>query len=171
MSKRLNIKQRSKEGKTEVLDNRQGTTYKQRLFTESQALKKQGREFTNYLKLAPVHARLDLMRKAEDEWLFVGAIEVKEFYNIAGIYYLFRESKCVYIGESECIYTRISQHIQEGVKNFTHFKILPCSDNEEGRKKLEKSVIKKYSPLYNLAHNKSQKLFTVKNVYKRSDIK
>lgn len=84
--------------------------------------------------------------------LFLNAIPLKEFFGISGVYYLFQESKLVYIGESACIFTRISQHL--GIKRFDHFKYIVIAGEKE-RKMLEKNLIRKHRPLYNLVYNES----------------
>lgn len=89
------------------------------------------------------------MKLKEDMKLFEGSFSLIEFFGISGVYYLFRNEQLVYIGESACVFSRITEHIKEGVKEFTHFKYEAC----ENRKELERSLIRKYRPIYNSTYN------------------
>lgn len=111
--------------------------------------------FTKSLQGQPRYKAVEQIREKESENLCKGSINRFEVFGIKGIYFLFREGKLLYIGESECITTRISQHIMDGVKNFDSYKILPFDGIASERKKLEKKLIKKHAPLLNVVHNKS----------------
>jgi hypothetical protein len=76
--------------------------------------------------------------------------KVSSFFGHAGVYYLFDGKKLVYIGESNCILYRISQHMSN--KKFDSFQIRLEKD-ERKRKQLECREIKRYAPLYNITHN------------------
>lgn len=78
---------------------------------------------------------------------------VNEVFGISGIYYLFNEGKIVYIGESTCVMSRISQHYKEGVKTFTDFKYYVFNGSDKERKKCEEGAIKKHNPILNFQHN------------------
>jgi len=86
--------------------------------------------------------------------IFDGAVLVTSTYGLSGVYYLFNDETLVYIGESECMITRISQHIKDGVKTFTHYKLHACKN----RKKREKKDIIRHRPVYNATHNPNIRL-------------
>lgn len=96
---------------------------------------------------------LEITRLKEEESLSRDIISIDLYFNKSGIYFLFKETKLVYIGESYCIYSRIAQHLKENVKEFNHFKIYKLIENQQLRKRTEKSLIKKYKPLLNFTHN------------------
>lgn len=79
-----------------------------------------------------------------------------DFFGVSGVYYLIKENKVVYIGESSCIITRLSQHYKEGVKDFDFF-YYDRVDSEVKRKSKEKILIKKFRPIYNSTHNPNLK--------------
>ena len=59
----------------------------------------------------------------------------------------------VYIGESDCITTRISQHLV--TKDFDSYKIAVVCEDIKTRKRKERSMIKKYRPILNMIYNKN----------------
>lgn len=77
---------------------------------------------------------------------------ISELFEISGIYMLYHNGVLVYIGESACILSRICQHRQEGKKEFDVFRIIIQPD-EEKRLNIEKLLIRKHSPKYNIVHN------------------
>lgn len=66
-----------------------------------------------------------------------------------GVYALFKEGVCVYIGESSNVPYRLQQHYKEGVKDFDDFRVYR-SDN---RKALEADLIQIFRPKYNIVGN------------------
>lgn len=76
--------------------------------------------------------------------------DVGSFFNISGVYFLFKEKKLVYIGESACVLSRISQHID--AKLFDSFKVVSV-EGEQQRKEYERRMIKQFAPIYNYTHN------------------
>ncbi len=73
-------------------------------------------------------------------------------YNICGIYFLIHETKIVYIGQGIDIHVRISTHIQEDKKIFDEIRYIECA--KENLNQLEKSMIVKYHPKYNIQYNR-----------------
>jgi hypothetical protein len=112
---------------------------------------KELRDKQKNMSLEEIHEEKNIQLKNN---LFDGAIEVSSMFGLSGVYYLFDNVDLVYIGESECMMTRLSQHVKEGVKTFTHYKLFVCDD----RKKREKKAIKKHRPVYNATHNPNVKL-------------
>lgn len=81
--------------------------------------------------------------------------KVADFFNISGIYFLKQGKIIVYVGESTCIMSRIMQHFKENVKQFDSFQIIEKRNfSDKQRLSLEKSLIKKFKPQYNIVHNK-----------------
>lgn len=78
-------------------------------------------------------------------------------FNSACIYMLYDDKELVYIGETICFITRLSQHIKEGNKKFDSFKIRYYLENDKYRKNEEKRMIKKFKPKYNIIHNPNNK--------------
>lgn len=78
----------------------------------------------------------------------------KLIFGIAGIYFLRHNGRIVYIGESDCVMTRVSNHISDGVKEFDTFTFQSFNGSKFARKDKESYLIKKYQPKYNMVHNK-----------------
>jgi len=78
-----------------------------------------------------------------------------EDYFIKGIYFLYNKGEIVYVGMSETnVFSRVLSHYNENSKCFDSFSVR----NYESTSKLElldieASLIKKYSPIYNIMHN------------------
>lgn len=87
--------------------------------------------------------------------LFNGKVNRNITYGVPGVYFLFRGDEILYIGESVCITTRISEHHRNMIIDFDSFLIFQIIENETERKKLEKTLIIKHAPVCNLIHNKS----------------
>jgi excinuclease UvrABC nuclease subunit len=79
---------------------------------------------------------------------------VEELFFKPCIYFLKVNNDVVYIGQTESLMNRISQHINENVKIFTHFDCLFFEGSFKQRLFEEKRLIRKYKPLYNVIHNK-----------------
>jgi hypothetical protein len=75
-----------------------------------------------------------------------------DFFGVSGVYYLIKEKKIVYIGESYCVYSRLSQHFKENIKDFDSF-VIERINGEKQRKLAEKRAIKRHKPLLNSVHN------------------
>lgn len=69
----------------------------------------------------------------------------------SGVYFLIHDNDVVYVGESLNVYSRINTHALDKDKTFTHYYVIFCPP--EHRKELEKSYIKDFSPVYNVALN------------------
>lgn len=80
-------------------------------------------------------------------------IQLNEFFGISGIYFLFKENKLVYIGESSCVFTRISQHFKNTKKEFDSFKYEIFQGTIKQRKLKERKLIIRYNPILNFIHN------------------
>lgn len=76
--------------------------------------------------------------------------KLSDFFGVAGVYFLMQEDTVVYIGETSCIVSRLSQHRQD--KEFNGFRMLRVDDETE-RLRLEKAYIQKHAPKYNIIHN------------------
>lgn len=93
------------------------------------------------------------IRVKEQNRLAKDKISIDTYFGIPGVYFLFKDEELVYIGESQCIFTRISQHIKEDKKQFDSFRYTKMGTGEEHRKKVERNLIKKYRPKLNFQHN------------------
>tara|TARA_R110000744_G_scaffold87840_3_gene171420 strand:- start:1337 stop:1735 length:399 start_codon:yes stop_codon:yes gene_type:complete len=82
-----------------------------------------------------------------------GAFQVSDFFGISGVYYLLRDNEVVYIGESICIFSRLSQHFKSTEKEFNTFKYEKFEGSDLERKRKEAKLIKKYRPVLNFTHN------------------
>ncbi len=69
----------------------------------------------------------------------------------AGIYFLFRESVLVYIGQSGWCESRINGHLRRGVMDYDSHHIMPWPGSRADRGRLEKELIVAFRPEYNLA--------------------
>ena len=67
------------------------------------------------------------------------------------IYMLYNNDKIVYIGQTECLARRISEHIQS-TKEFDSFVVHSFVEDEYIRLKKEKILIRKYKPALNVAN-------------------
>ncbi len=85
--------------------------------------------------------------------------KVVDFFNISGVYFLKQGKRIVYVGESTCIMSRIMQHFKENVKQFDSFQIIEKRNfSDKQRLSLEKSLIEKFKPKYNIVHNRKKKI-------------
>ena len=75
--------------------------------------------------------------------------------NIYCIYALINKDKIVYIGQSSNIMQRLAMHISENRKEFDSYSIVEWIDTYSSGlvNEVEKSYIKKLSPLYNKHYN------------------
>ena len=78
---------------------------------------------------------------------------------VKGVYSLFIERTCVYIGSSTTnVMERVCKHKKEGVKNFDSFEFYNMEGS--GDKQIlafEKNMIKRYKPEYNITHNSNNR--------------
>jgi hypothetical protein len=116
-------------------------------------------EYKDYLKSKnklPNHLKLlDDYNKASDhapKFVNKNKKRTDNFFGLSGVYFLLQGYTVVYVGESSCIFTRLSQHYKEGLKDFEFFYYKQI-EGEEKRKKEEKRWIKKLRPIYNSVHN------------------
>lgn len=73
------------------------------------------------------------------------------------IYFLRKKNKIVYIGETTSFLTRLSQHFNEGVKDFDNVSFEAFNGSTKQRRTYEKNLIQMHKPLYNIVHNKKKK--------------
>jgi hypothetical protein len=66
----------------------------------------------------------------------------------SGIYILLQNLEIVYIGQSKCVLTRLSTHINEKNKKFNGIRMIVEPDEKE-RLAVEQLLIAKYQPIYN----------------------
>ena len=92
----------------------------------------------------------EVFPELEKKW-----IKIEKFEKISGVYFLFREKRLVYIGESECVLSRLSQHFKEKIKEFDAYKVFKLIPNMEERKREEARLIKKFRPVLNFTHNRN----------------
>jgi hypothetical protein len=71
---------------------------------------------------------------------------------VAGVYVLLFGIIIVYVGQARCLAVRIGQHREQGKIKFDSAKIFPC-EHRGRRNSVEKSLIKKFNPKYNVRHN------------------
>lgn len=64
-----------------------------------------------------------------------------------GVYVLYDGNEVVYVGESDCVFRRVGQHIAQGKMVFDSFYVFPTWD----RKKLEGFLIRTLNPKYNVS--------------------
>ena len=67
-----------------------------------------------------------------------------------GCYLLFSNEKLVYVGVSNCIYSRLREHTRENIKEWDTVKFIEEHDREKAEA-MEKNFIQKYKPKYNKA--------------------
>jgi hypothetical protein len=85
-------------------------------------------------------------------------IKNKSFqFGIAGTYFLFFKGKLVYIGESKCVMSRVSNHFKEKVKEFDDYNMKEFKGSDKQRKAYEKRLIKRFKPKYNIRHKVQRK--------------
>lgn len=82
--------------------------------------------------------------------------QVSDIFGISGVYFLFKENECVYVGESKCVMSRISSHFKSG-KNFDRF-AYDIVKGKSKRKRMERLLIKKYRPLWNITYNRNSRV-------------
>lgn len=63
------------------------------------------------------------------------------------VYFLLKNKKIVYVGQTTNGLNRIKQHLLDCNKDFDDFKILKCDESE--LEELESNYIIKYNPIYN----------------------
>ena len=88
-------------------------------------------------------------------------IENKSNKKQSGIYYLIRNQRIVYIGQSVDMDARIKTHKQEGVKVFDKVIKRPCAIDELDER--EARAILKCKPEYNKAFPSNRQFYRVKN--------
>ena len=81
---------------------------------------------------------------------------VTEYYDKPCVYFLMRENKIIYIGQTKCALTRIGQH-KHNLIEFDSFMIHKFIEDEKKRLNLEKRLIKKHRPILNSVHNRDLK--------------
>ena len=73
------------------------------------------------------------------------------YFNTPCIYMLYSAEKIVYVGQTECLARRISEHLQSD-KEFDSFVIHSFVNDQYTRLKKEQILIRKYRPAYNVTH-------------------
>ena len=61
------------------------------------------------------------------------------------VYLLYRDTKLVYVGTSQNVYNRITQHKRD--KRFNRVRVLPC--RRDRKTYWERVLIDRYEPMYN----------------------
>lgn len=119
--------------------------------------KKYLEDYENYLKSKNKIKTLTDYDKQHDEIpKHFNIINKNNFFGLSGVYFLIKDNKIVYVGESSCIFSRISQHYKEEIKNFDFFHY-ELYEGEINRKQKERKYIKKFRPIYNFTHNPNLK--------------
>ena len=67
-----------------------------------------------------------------------------------GCYLLFNNENLVYVGVSNCIYSRLREHTRENIKEWDTVKFIEEHDRDKAEA-MEKKFIQKYKPKYNKA--------------------
>jgi len=68
----------------------------------------------------------------------------------AGIYFLFKDSELIYIGQSGGCQVRINQHLMQTLIDFDAYTILPVQGSRAYRGQVERALIEYFQPTYNL---------------------
>jgi len=73
----------------------------------------------------------------------------------AGVYLLMNDSQPVYVGQSECVMSRLCNHVVNEPKDFDDVLIIPQADSWDRyeRMELEKMLITSYKPKLNIKGN------------------
>lgn len=75
-------------------------------------------------------------------------IEIKkEVLSICGVYLLFKNRELIYIGKSKYVYSRLTSHITESLKDFDQMFVIECDETE--LEQLEYSAINEFKPKLN----------------------
>ena len=80
----------------------------------------------------------------------LGTLRVS-YFNRPCIYLLYKGDKIVYIGQTECLARRISEHLQTD-KEFDSYVVHSFVEDQYIRLKKEEILIKKHKPKYNSVH-------------------
>jgi predicted GIY-YIG superfamily endonuclease len=70
-----------------------------------------------------------------------------------GCYLLFNNENLVYVGVSNCIYSRLREHTRENIKEWDTVKFFEEHDRNKALE-MENNFIQKYKPKYNIAGTK-----------------
>ena len=70
-----------------------------------------------------------------------------------GCYLLFNNEKLVYVGVSNCIYSRLREHTRDNIKEWDTVKFFEEHDRNKALE-MENNFIQKYKPKYNIAGTK-----------------
>lgn len=89
--------------------------------------------------------KLDVFKFSENQ--------VEKMFNRSVIYFLIKENEVVYVGETTSLMTRISQHYNEGKKDFDSFRFVLFEGTDTERKQKEREEILFHKPKYNYLHN------------------
>jgi len=89
-------------------------------------------------------------RKLEKPCRDVFQCQVNEIFNQTGIYFLRQGKEIVYIGQSECVISRIVNHVRDTSKIFDSFSYSLCDKTETQRRQIEAFLIKRHQPKYNV---------------------
>ena len=73
-----------------------------------------------------------------------------------GCYLLFNNENLVYVGVSNCIYSRLREHTRENIKEWDTVKFFEEHDRNKALE-MENNFIQKYKPKYNIAGTKKHK--------------
>ncbi len=88
--------------------------------------------------------------------------------DISGVYFLFKGEECVYIGESNSIFRRSSQHMNHKKNEWDSFKIHPV-EGEHKRKALESFLINVFQPKLNKVFDCPMTATAISHSLKKND--
>lgn len=88
----------------------------------------------------------------------IGLSKPIESLRTSGLYFLFQDTRLVYIGYSNTCESRVNMHISEGIKIFDRFAIVNIGAN---KRRLASDLIQYFQPLYNTANNADRGLVTI----------
>lgn len=96
----------------------------------------------------PRTMRADSEGLLNEDYILANASKFKK---VSAVYFLTSVDEIVYVGQASDVYARVSQHIYEGTKRFSHVFMLRCdrADLDD----LERRYIKKFRPMYNFMNN------------------
>lgn len=80
----------------------------------------------------------------------LGTLRVS-YFNRPCIYFLYKNDKIVYVGQTECLARRIAEHLATN-KEFDSYVVHSFIEDQYIRLKKEEILIRKYKPKYNTVH-------------------
>ena len=93
--------------------------------------------------------RKDIINMSDLSFILENKKSINSVYPIRGIYFLIDKEEIVYIGKSKDIHFRISTHLENPDKIFTHYYIIKTNLKTNRSLWLESEYIMKFKPKYN----------------------